>query len=156
MPLVSVLVMVAIARFARTPRMAVWAAACVLLANAVTGFMEARRDLPVAETIGAADRDQARQLAALGADPRRAVVLTGDPVQFSVTTGYATVALPSNGLDAIAAAAQDFHATHVILDSNSLPASMPVLQARLHPVRTAALEQEHSLILELRGSGLAP
>ncbi len=149
MPLASVLVVIAIVRTARTPRLAAWITAAVVAANAVAGVMEARRDLPAANSIGAADRAEAAQLAALGADPGSAVVLTGDPVQFSVTTGYATIALPSNGLDAIAAAARDFHATHVILDSDSLPASSVELERQLQPVRSAILPQEHSLILEL-------
>lgn len=149
MPLASVLVIVAIFRVARTLRLAVWLAGGVVAANALAGLMEARRDLPTANLIGAADRAEATQLAAMGADPARAVVLTGDPVQFSVTTGYATVALPSNGLDAIAAAARDFHATHVILDSENLPAPTVALERQLQPVRSVSLPEEHSLILEL-------
>ena len=149
MPLISVLVVAAILRTVRTPRLAAWTAGAVIAANALSGLMEARRDLPLANMIGAADRDEAQGLASLGADPGRAVVLTNDPVQFSVTTGYAAVALPSNGLDAVAHAAHDFHATHVILDTNSLPASPAELAERLHPLRSTTLSREHSLILEL-------
>ncbi len=149
MPVASVLVVTAIVRTARTPRLAAWLTGAVVAANALAGVMEARRDLSAANTIAAADRAEAARLAALGADPGTAVVLTGDPVQFSVTTGYATIALPSNGLDAIAAAARDFHATHVILDSENLPASSVELERQLQPVRSATLPQEHSLILEL-------
>ncbi len=156
MPLASVLVVVAIVRVARTARLAVWLTGGVVAANAVAGVMEARRDLPGANMIGSADRAEAAQLAALGAKPAQAVVLTGDPVQFSVTTGYATVALPSNGLDAIAEAAHDFHATHVILDSENLPAPSVELDRQLQPVRSVTLPREHSLILELPPSATSP
>ena len=156
MPLESVLVVVAIVWTARTPRLAVWLTGGVVAANAVAGVMEMRRDLPAANTIGAADRAEAAQLAALGADPAHAVVLTGDPVQFSVTTGYPTLALPSNGLDAIVAAARDFHATHVILDSENLPASSFELQRQLQPVRSVRLPREHSLILQLPQTATTP
>jgi hypothetical protein len=156
MPLASVLVVVAIFRAARTPRLAVWLTGGVVTANALAGVMEARRDLPAANMIGSADRAEAAQLAALGANPARAVVLTGDPVQFSITTGYATIALPSNGLDAIVQAARDFHATHVILDSENLPAPSAELEGQLHPVRSVTLPREHSLILELPSSATSP
>lgn len=149
MPLASVLVMVAIARVCRTPRLAGWIAAGVIAANGLAGLMEVRRDLPAANQIGAADRVEAQALAQLNANPASAVVLTNDPVQFSVTTSYATIVLPSNGLDAIVDAARDFHATHAILDSDSLPASPEVLLQRLHPVRAINLSQEHTLVLEL-------
>ncbi len=156
MPLVSVVLMVAVLRSARTPRLAHWLMTAVAGAYAVSGIMEAKRDLIAANTIGAADRDEAALLAGMGAQPSSAVVLTGDPVQFSVTTGYATVALPSNGLDALVAAARDFRATHVILDSGNLPASPAEIKRRLHPVRSAALEPEHLLLLELPQTAPAP
>lgn len=149
MPFASVLVLVAIRRASRTPQIATWLSVAVIAANAVSGLMEVRRDLPAANQIGDADRAVAAELADLGATPSTGVVLTNDPVQFSVTTGYATVALPSNGLDAIAAAARDFHVTHVILDSENLPASPALLKQQLHPVRFRTLDREHAVILEL-------
>ena len=148
MPLASVLVVLAITRATRTPRLAAWITAGVIAANALAGIMEERRDLPVANGMGTADREAAEVLAELSARKETAVVLTNDPVQFSVMTGYATVALPSNGLDAIADAAHDFHATHVILGDEDLPAAAALTQ-RLHPVRSATLSKEHTLILEL-------
>lgn len=149
LPLVSVLVMVAIVRVSRSPRIAVALASAVIVANAVSGFMDDRRDVPAMNQMAAEDRTEARQLAALGADPGTAVVMTGDPVQFSVTTGYSTVALPINGLDAIAQAARDLHATHVMLNTEDLPASSDELNRRLQPLRSAVLPAEHTLVLEL-------
>ncbi len=149
MPFISVLVMVAIARVARTPRVAVVLASAVIVANAVSGLMDDRRDVPAMNKIGDTDRKEAQALATLGGDPRTAVVMTPDPVQFSVTTGYATIAMPGNGLDAMAQAARDLHATHVMLDTEDQAATSEELERRLHPVRSAVLPAEHTLILEL-------
>lgn len=156
LPWISVLVVVAVFRAARTPGLAAWLTGGLVAANAIAGVMETHRDIVAANVIGSADRAEAAELARTGAAPQNTVVLTGDPVQFSVTTGYATVALPGNGLDAIAAAVHDFQITHVILDSENLPASADALQQQLHPVRSITLAREHSLILELPGNRPRP
>ena len=148
MPFVAVLVIVAIHRVSRTPRMAMVLTAAVIAVNALSGVMDDRRDVATMNGVGSADRAEAAQLRAMGADPSTAVVLTGDPVQFAVTTGYATVALPSNGLDAITEAANDFGATHVMLNMEDLPAALPDLKLHLHPVRSADLPAQHALLLE--------
>ena len=149
MPFIAVLVVVAIRRVARTERLATVLTATVIAVNALSGVMDDRRDTATMNAIGIADRAVGEQLQAMGADPKTAIVLTGDPVQFSVTTGYATVALPSNGLDAITEAADDFRATHVILNSEDLPAALPNLNLHLHPVRSAELPAQHALALAL-------
>ncbi len=149
MPLAFVLVMVAIRRVARTPRLATALAIAVIGANALSGLMDDRRNVATMNGTGAGDRVEAQGLAALGALPASAVVLTGDPVQFSVTSGYAAVALPVNGLGAIRQAAHDFHATHVIFNTEDLPATLQEVDRQLHPVRSTLLPAEHSLILAL-------
>ncbi len=149
MPWIAVLVIVAIMRVARTPRVAWTLTAAVLAANLLGGVMDDRRNVTTMNETGATDRALARQLAALGADPRSARVLTNDPVQFSVTTGYATAALPINGLDAIVGAAHDLRATHVMLNTEDLPATFDELNRHLHPVRSAVLPAEHTVILAL-------
>lgn len=148
MPFVSVLVMVAVVRVSRTPRVAVALATAVIVANAVSGLMDDRRDVPTMNKTGDADRKEAQALRAMGAGPANAVVITPDPVQFSVTTGYPAIATPGNGLDAVTQVARDFHATHVILDTED-PATRDELNRRFHPLRSAVLVPEHTLILEL-------
>lgn len=149
MPLIEVLVIVAIVRVARTPRLAALLAVGVIAANGLSGLMDDRRNVVSMNATGAADRAEAKELTALGADPRSAIVLTGDPVQFAVTTGYASIALPINGLDAIAAAGRDFRATHVMLNTEDMPATREELNRQLHPVRSGTLPAEHTLILAL-------
>lgn len=149
LPLISVLVMVAIRRVARTPRLAVALAVAVLAAETLSGVMDDRRNLAGMNQTGATMRAQADELQRLGADRRSAVVLTGDPVQFSVTTGYAAVALPINGLEAMAEAAQNFHATAIVFNNENLPAPIEELNSRFHPLRSAVMPAEHTLMLAL-------
>lgn len=149
MPFVAVLVVAAVQRVARTPRIAMLLTSTVILVNFVSGIMDDRRDAVTMNGTGAADRAGAAQLKAMGADPRTAIILTRDPVQFSVTTGFATVALPSNGLDAITEAAHDFRATHVMLNTEDLPATLPDLASHLHPLSSADLPAQAILVLAL-------
>ncbi len=149
LPMALVLILLGVERMARTPRAAGALALALIAVYAVNGVMESRRAVVDGNRIGAADRAVARQLLAGGANAADAVVLTADPVQFSVTTGYPAVALPSNGLDAVAKAAQDFAATHVILNTEDLPAPLETLALRLHPTHSEALPGEHALILWL-------
>ncbi len=149
LPLVAVLTMVAIGRVARTPWIAAALATAVITANAVSGCMDDGRAVSAANRIADADRAEARAILAAGASSQSALILTGDPVQFSVTTGLAAVALPSNGLNAIIQAAHAFKATHVMLDTVDLPATPETLAQRLGAVRSLALPAEHTLILVL-------
>ena len=78
-----------------------------------------------------------------------AIVMTPDPVQFSVTTGYAAIPVPSNGLDAITNEALDLHASHAILDGEHLPGSPAEVDQKLHPVQTRTVPGQSVLLLEL-------
>lgn len=149
-PVLVVLMLLGVHRAARSPRIATFLVLALVASYTVSGVMDTRRTLEAANRLGATDRAVARTLAsALAAAPGAAVVLTPDPVQFSVTTGYAAVALPSNGLDAIVRAAHDFRATHVILDTEDLPGTPEELQRRLRPLGAQTLPAEHTLIFSL-------
>ena len=149
LPLLAVLTMVAISRVARTPQVAGVLAIAVVSANTLSGLLDDSRAVSAANRIGDADRAEAQQMLAWGANPQSNVVLTGDPVQFSVTTGFAAVALPRNGLGAIAQAAHDLQATHVLLDTEDLPAAPETVTQRLGAIRSITLPAEHALILVL-------
>jgi hypothetical protein len=103
--------------------------------------------------IGDADRAEAHVLADMGAArddaTGAAVVMTPDPVQFSVTTGYRAIPMPANGLDAITKEALDLHASHAILDGAHLPGSLAEVAERLHPVETETVPGQTVLLLEL-------
>jgi hypothetical protein len=112
--------------------------------------MDDRREIAPMNAIGAADRAEAQTLAGMGARPDGgAIVMTADPVQFSVTTGYTAIPMPSNGLDAITKEALDLQATHAILDGEHLPGSPGAVAERLHPTRTEAVPGQTMLVLEL-------
>jgi hypothetical protein len=150
LPAVSVLVVVAILRAARTPRLA-WTLTCtVIVIYLIAGIMDDRRAIDPMNAIGDADRAQARALAAMGAHPDgNTIVMTPDPVQFSVTTGYEAIPMPGNGLDAITNEALDLHASHAILDGEHLPGSPTEVNQQLHPVQTRTVPGQSVLLLEL-------
>lgn len=149
LPVITVLVVLGIRRMVADQRLATVLTVTLIGTYLVGGVTADRREVEAANRIGDADRAAARTLAAAGATPAAAVIMTPDPVQFSVTTGYAAIALPINGLDAVVAAAQRFHATHVILNSEDMPASPEDLKLRLQPIRSEQLPAEHLLILSL-------
>jgi hypothetical protein len=159
LPIVSAVVVVAILRAARTQRLAVVLTGTVIAIYLVSGVMDDRRSIDPMNQIGEADRAQARALADMGAMPdgasgHPALVMTPDPVQFSVTTGYPAIPMPGNGLDAITNEALDLHASHAILDGEHLPGSLAEVTARLHPVQIKSVPGQTVLLFELpRGPG---
>jgi hypothetical protein len=154
LPVVSVMVIVAILRTARTRRLAVVLTETIITIYVVNGVMDNRRSIEQMNPIGDADRVEARALAAMGATPDGStegptLVMTPDPVQFSVTTGYPAIPMPGNGLDAITNEALDLHASHAILDSEHLPGSLTEVTARLHPVQIKTIPGQTVLVFEL-------
>ncbi len=153
LPAASVVVVVAIVRLARSRQMAAVLTTTVLVIYLVSGVMDDRRAIGPMDDIGNTDRAEARALAGMGAprddSPDAAVVMTPDPVQFSVTTGYRAIPMPANGLDAITKEALELHASHAILDGAHLPGSAAEVTEELHPVETKALPGRTVLLLEL-------
>lgn len=150
LPVVSVVVIVAILRAARTRRMAVILTGTLIAIYLVSGVMDDRRSIEPLNQIGDADRAEARGLAAMGArTDGSTLVMTPDPVQFSVTTGYQAIPMPSNGLDAITNEALDLHASHAILDGEHLPGTAAQVNEKLHPVQIRTIPGQTSLLLEL-------
>ncbi len=150
LPVVSVVVIVAILRLARTRQLAMALTTTVIAIYLVSGVMDNRRSIDAMNRIGDIDRAQAAALEAMGAKPNGpTLVMTPDPVQFSVTTGYPAIPMPANGLDAITNEALDLHASHAILDSEHLPGSLTVVTARLHPVQIKTIPGQTVLLFEL-------
>jgi hypothetical protein len=150
LPVTAVVVVVVMARAARTRQVAIALAGAVIAVYAVSGVMDDRREIAPMNALGAADRAEAQTLAGMGAGPDGgAVVMTPDPVQFSVTTGYTAIPMPSNGLDAITKEALDLQATHAILDGEHLPGTPGAVAEQLHPTRTEAVPGQTMLVLEL-------
>ena len=126
-------------------------AATVIAIYLVSGVMDDRRSIDPMNQIGNADRAKARALEEIGAtaDPASTLVMTPDPVQFSVTTGLPAIPMPGNGLDAITNEALDLHASHAILDGEHLPGNPAEVTGKLHPVQTRTIEGQTVLLLEL-------
>jgi len=150
LPVVSVIVIVAILGAARTRRVAMVLTGTAIVLYLVSGVMDDRRSIGPMNQLGDADRAQARELTAMGARPDgTTLVMTPDPVQFSVTTGYQAIPMPGNGLDAITNEALDLHASHAILDGEHLPGSLTEVTARLHPVQIETIPGQTVLLFEL-------
>jgi hypothetical protein len=150
LPVVCVVVIGAILRVARTRQLAVALTTTLIAIYLVSGVMDDRRSIDAMNRIGDADRAQADVLKAMGAKPNEStVVMTADPVQFSVTTGYRAIPMPGNGLDAITNEALDLHASHAILNGEHLPGSLTEVTARLHPVQIKTVPGQTVLLFEL-------
>ena len=144
------MVIVAILRVARTRQTAVVLTATLIAIYLVSGVMDDRRSIEAMNRIGDADRAEAEALEAIGAKPNEStLVMTPDPVQFSVTTGYQAIPMPGNGLDAITNEALDLHASHAILDGEHLPGSLTEVTERLHPVQIKTVPGQTVLVFEL-------
>lgn len=153
LPAASVVVVIAIVRLARSRKMAAALTTTILVVYLVSGVMDDRRSIGPMNEIGDTDRAEAGLLGEMGAarddSPDPAVVMTPDPVQFSVTTGYRAIPMPANGLDAITKEALDLHASHAILDGAHLPGSAAEVTEKLHPVEAKMLPGQAVLLLEL-------
>jgi hypothetical protein len=147
---VSVVVVVAILRIARTDRLG-WILTCtVIVIYLVSGLMDDRRAIDPMNAMGDRDRAEGKALAAMGAQPGAGIiVMTPDPVQFSVTTGYAAIPMPGNGLDAITKEALDLHASYAILDGDHLPGSPAEVMQKLQPAQTKTIPGQSVLLFEL-------
>jgi len=150
LPFASVVVVMAILQVAKTRKLAVALTGTVIAIYLVSGVTDDRRSIDPMNLIGDADRAQARALASMGANPDESTpVMTPDPVQFSVTTGYPAIPMPGNGLDAITNEALDLHASYAILDGEHLPGSLTEVTARLHPVQIKTVPGQTVLLFEL-------
>ena len=146
LPVASVLVVVAILRIARTRRLALALTLTAVSIYVVSGVMDDRRTVDPLNAIGATDRAEAEALAAMGARPNSgAIVMTPDPVQFSVTTGYPAIPMPGNGSDAITNEALDLHASYAILDGDQRAA----VRKSLHPAGSATILAQPVILLKL-------
>lgn len=150
LPVISVLVVLAILRAARTPRLAQVLTATVIAIYLVSGVMDDRRSIDPMNQTGDADRAQARALEDMGATPEApTLVMTPDPVQFSVTTGLPAIPMPGNGLGAITKESFDLQASYAILDGEHLPGSLAEVTQSLHPVQTKTIPGQTVILFEL-------
>lgn len=183
LPWAAVLVMTGLRATARDSRLAALLTTTLLVLYTVSGLVEDRRDTAAMNAVGERDRALAVALTGLGArlesglgaavpgSQRRVdggaaaeaspptVVMIADPVQFSVTTGYAAVPLPGNGLGAALAEARELGVTHVILDTEHLPGQQSAGEAAVarsfRASETVSLPELHALLLHL-SSGSDP
>jgi hypothetical protein len=132
LPLIAVVIVVCIYNASDLPATAAALVSTTILLYIIFGISQDRRDQTELNKTGTEDRLVATWLAAHGADPSRTVIMTKDAAQFSVTTGYAAIPVPSNGLLATEAAATDLHAEYILLDASDLTPTPASVQSTLH------------------------
>jgi hypothetical protein len=141
---------VAILRVAKTPRLAQVLTVTLIVIYLVSGVMDDRRSIEPMNKIADADLAQADMLEKMGATAGGStVVMTPDPIQFSVTTGLPAIPMPGNGLGAITNEALDLHASHAILDGEHLPRSLAEVTQSLRPVQTRTVPGQTVILFEL-------
>jgi hypothetical protein len=132
LPLLAVVIVVCIYNASDSPATAATLISTTILLYIIFGISQDRRDQTELNKTGTEDRLIATWLAAHGADPCRTLIMTKDAAQFSVTTGYAAIPVPSNGLLATEAAATDLHAEYILLDASDLTPTLASVQSTLH------------------------
>jgi hypothetical protein len=132
LPLIAVVIVVCIYTASESPTTAATLASMTILLYIVFGVSQDRRDQTELNKTGTEDRLVATWLASHGADPSRSLIMTKDAAQFSVTTGYAAIPVPSNGLLATKAAATDLGANFILLDASDLAPGPTSVQSTLH------------------------
>lgn len=152
LPLISVLIVLGIYRESSvaTARKLI---AAVVLFYAIAGAMDDSRGVKKDNEIGNQDRLVAGYLASHGILPGdKSLIMTSDPAQFSETTGYSSIPLPSNGLGATQSVARDLAPTHVLLhrDDGSRSAETEMIAA-LKPSNVADVPGTEMVVLTLSG-----
>jgi hypothetical protein len=110
-------------------------AAMSILLYVTTGIAQDRVEQLRLNRKGDDDRRVASYLAAHGADSIHSLIMTKDPAQFSETTGYAAIPIPTNGLVAAHSAAADLGADYILLDDAELTPTAATVQSTLHPTQ---------------------
>ena len=123
----------------------------ILLFYTIEGIMADRRAVTTGNQIGDRDRLVADYLAEHGAIAgHRSLVMTSDPAQFSVTTGYPAVPMPNNGLQATQQAIRDFAPAFVLLNEEDGPDTMQTqMVAALKPVNAVIVPDTKIIVLTM-------
>jgi hypothetical protein len=147
-PLICVLIVLSIYR-ASPAGIARRLIVAIVLFYTIEGIMADRRAVTTGNQIGDRDRLVAAYLAEHGAIAgHSSLVMTGDPAQFSETTGYPAIPLPSNGLLATQQAVHDFAPAYVLLNEEDGPNAMQTLAA-LKPGNAAIVPGARIVVLTM-------
>jgi hypothetical protein len=119
----------------------------VLVFYAIEGLMDDRRTVTNRNLQGDQDRLVAAYLAQHGVMPGQgSLIMTADPAQFSATTDYSAIPLPSNGVPATQQAVHDLGPTEIVLEEGS--AEMQMRDA-LHPASVAIIPNTQMVVLTM-------
>ncbi len=150
LPLIAVLIVWSVYR-ATSAEIAGKLMVAVFLFYAIQGVMDDRRTLASRNQRGDEDRRVAAYLAQQGVMPGQgSLIMTADAAQFSETTGYAAIPLPSNGVPAAQQAVHDLRPTEILLDAGDGPGSTETqMREAVRPVRVAAIPNSRTVVLTM-------
>jgi hypothetical protein len=150
LPLISVLIVLSVYR-ATSAEIARRLMIGVLLFYAIEGAMDDRRNVTNRNRQGEQDRLVASYLAEHGVMPGRgSLIMTADAAQFSETTGYSAIPLPSNGVPATQQAVHDLEPTEILLDEGDGPISGEMqMRYALNPVSVAIIPNTRTVVLTM-------
>jgi hypothetical protein len=149
-PLICVLIALSIYRVSSAATAARLMTAVVLF-YVVQGVMDDGRRIAGGNETGDKDRRVGAYLAEHGVIPgRHSLIMTADAAQFSETTGYPAIPLPSNGITATQEAAHDLAPTHVLFrEGGGSQVPDPQMIAALRPVSVASIPDTDIVILTM-------
>jgi hypothetical protein len=136
LPLLAALIAAGIYKATKSESTAMALAAMTILLYVTLGITQDRVEQVRLNHTGEDDRRIASYLAAHGADITRSLIMTKGAAQFSETTGYAAIPVPTNGLVATQAAAHDLGAGYILLDDSEIAPSAESVQAALHAIQS--------------------
>lgn len=122
LPLTAVFIVCAIDWMCHEKSISGFVCASVFLFYAISGFMETRREVVGSNIDGTTTRQLAETIQSSGVLPGETVIMTPDPAQFSVTTGFAAIPVPNNGSNAILHAICDLKPGLVVLSPDQVNA----------------------------------
>jgi len=132
LPLTAVLIVAGIVWVDALKTVRRWLFGGVFLIYFLMGVMAARRAAEEANRVGTADRAVANSIRSAGLAPG-ALIMTKDAAQFSETTGFAAVPLPSNGWQGLQSAVRDWRPARVLVEQDDFDANLQRWRSALHP-----------------------
>ena len=151
LPLVAVLMVAGVVGYATSCRAAYSLSALAIFFYTVTGVMEMHRTIDTMNQTGDVDRSVARYLAEHGAQPEMStLIMTADAAQFSTTTSYPAVPIPSNGTGPTLEAVHDLHPAYLLVETDWDGKYLAQLAAALKPRSAERVPGTQIVVLTLQ------
>jgi hypothetical protein len=133
-----------------TRKLAFRMAGVVIFFYLIAGILGVRRSIDDANRLRENDDLVASYLSAHGGNlAHDSLVMTADSAQFSVTTSYPSVPVPSNGTAAIVESIRDLRPNYVLLDEDQMQQIGTVLVPLVKPQAVGLVPHTHVIVLTM-------